>query len=213
MFLFNLYRRKTSHNVSLAVIAGLISACQLKLILAMPAQHEPTLINVTTYSRIIGQKFFGGLFLGTELPSHINGYLLSALGAALLMATLTFNSDKPRPPLYLVWTLSAFLAAAIYRFKGDPGALVSPGNAPRYFFIPAVMMIWLLVISLNKTGTWRTRVVVCFLLLAGGSSLASGFRTTYTDYRWKSYSGRIGKEEITIPINPAGWSMTVEPHQ
>jgi len=102
------------------------------------------------------------------------------------------------------------LLTAFYKFILTPQILIPPGNGERYFYVPYIMIAWSLIITLEKAKNWKKAIIIMSLLFIMASSLSSNFRNHFIDYNWQFYSNRIGKEDVTIPINPRGWQVKVE---
>jgi hypothetical protein len=97
--------------------------------------------------------------------------------------------------------------ATFLRIKGDE-AIFGLANGNRYLFIPYVMVCWAILSVIKKRENNYFLFSLLVLILA--SSLASSFRTQYIDYNWRFYAQKIGIEPVHIPINPPGWTISLD---
>ena len=82
----------------------------------------------------------------------------------------------------------------------------------RYFYVPYVMTCWALVICIGHRSLWRKWVATAFLVIIALSAVTCWFRAPpLVDLNWKSYASQIsGGDALTIPLNPDGWSMSLD---
>lgn len=216
LFLCKYFRKKDSYTGLIFLLILTLSAVQLFFIMktSVPAAGQGV-YSIDHWSKVIGQKLFGNLFLGHIISYQINAVILSVFCISLPFLLLSFSlGEKKR--LFLISTYLYFgIAVAVssfYKFKGNPLALVPLENGPRYFYVPYVMLTWSLISCLSLHEKWKKVTVLSLLFLILISSLSSGFRShPYKDYNWGFYSEKIGEgQKVHIPINPQGWFVTIE---
>jgi len=212
-FVWKLISEKSRYYFSLFLVALVTSLIQLSIIAShlFSQSSESEYDVVEPLAAIVGQKFFGGLFLGSSIPYKINAFFLCFLLFCLciLLAYLSAG-DKRRK--FKIATFMGFstilLLATFYKFKFNLYVLIPPANGPRYFYIPYVMTVWSLIACIDLRRKWKSTVIKVLLVIVLISSLTSGFRSHFIDLDWQSYGKLIGKEQnLIIPINPWGWAI------
>jgi hypothetical protein len=202
---------KNSYNSIVLTAVVFTSLVQLSFIISDPMHGKMTIINPEIYTAIIGQKFFGSLFLGHKISYEINHYFLTFLFIVSCFWFIFFAYQKKyRFPFYCINIGLVFLLATLYKFRGNPEVLIPPENGPRYFYIPYVMLTWSLIFLL-KNNNKQKKPIIIVLTFIFISSLTSHFRSKpFVDYQWSLYSQSIGKQNVVIPINPKGWHIPIK---
>lgn len=211
LFFIRWIQNKSTYRSVILFIVCITIAVQLSILLNETTRSNISSIsmNFNVYIQLFGQKLFGGLFLG-DLTKHINDYLLSSMYLSLILLLFWYSfREKDMVIWILLYVHFILLLATIYKFQSNLDALIPIRNGQRYFYIPYVMIVWSLIYILEKTTNWKKTIIVISLLCILCSSLSSRFTTSFVDYEWKSYSNKIGKENVSIPINPTGWKIVV----
>jgi hypothetical protein len=134
-------------------------------------------------------------------------FILTLAGWVFLLGHCLFARDWTRLSLLLAG-ISITLATA-YAYRGHPGAL--PGWAGcRYGYIPAVTLVWTLILTM-RTGTLVRPIAVNLILIT--MATFSHFRCPpLVDFHWRDASKNWGgAEHLRIPINPPGWFVEYHP--
>ncbi len=209
-------RKANCYNIAVVASTVLVVGIQLIVISrSLSPSTEATNTTINAWLCVIGQKYFGNLFLGHHLPYRFSPWLMFGLLVAFqAYVVLQCAGDARNRRLIIVFTYVqlAILLATFYKFRPYPEALIPPGNGPRYFYVPYVMAAWSLIICLAP-GRTRNRLIIGLLLAAMvTSSLISKFHSKpFRDYDWSRFSGFIGKaDNLTIPINPPGWEINIQ---
>jgi hypothetical protein len=221
LFAWKWWTNKCPYTSGILITALATATIQVSLILGYSVHTQGGLCtDFNVYSSLIGHRLFGGLFLGKDLPYAVNPLVLGLLFICVLIMILWFAAAPPRrhagPGAFgSVMTLLAvalvILSATVGLFKSQLHFLVPPDNGIRYFYIPYVMLAWSLILCMDQRERWKNVLIGVLLALILASSLTSGFHSKpLADYSWKSYSASIGKEDVTIPINPSGWRIHVK---
>jgi hypothetical protein len=152
------------------------------------------------------QRVVALYFGGAPLALAFSQDALISIGAAIVLLWLAITR---RPPVdrAVWWAVSfglvALLAASLYR--GVPDAYVEYGD--RYYFIPRVLLGWLLIWLAAGDTRWRypARLVA---MLAVCANLPDYRFPPATDYHWKQNCTplRLG-QPANIPILPEGWIL------
>jgi hypothetical protein len=165
--------------------------------------------------RLVGHRLFGTLFLGPQVTYRLSPVFVAVTGFLVLGAILWALRRSPeafeRAALSLVFA-GAVVAAAFAKHAGAPGLLLPWANGSRYFFIPAVVLAWCLLLVL-ATSRGAPRLLASAALAAVlTSSVLTGFQSPpLEDRRWEAHVERIGgaEREVSIPINPRGWKVHI----
>ena len=207
-FCYKYFQTKTKYNSIVTVAVVLISAIQLYVLSSSTSESTGFNFSLDIYSQVIGHKFWGSFWLGSKLAYDLNHYFLSCICIVVmtLMLWLAFR-QKNVFAFFFISISCVFILAAFYRFIGNPEILIVPSNGPRYFYIPYLMLTWSLIAWQGKYAKWKKGLLILILI----SSLNNKFHSqAFIDYDWKSYSDRIGKESLAIPINPEGWIVNLD---
>jgi hypothetical protein len=108
-----------------------------------------------------------------------------------------------------LYFIAALMFAALYRnnfLAGTKLNLFLYQASDRYFYIPKVMMCWLLVLGLGKR--WTGVVAGCFLATVLLTTALHPGRAPWADYNWPYWADRIARHEpVEVPLNPPGWRI------
>jgi hypothetical protein len=219
LFAYRAWRRRSAYRLlglGIAAAAGAVQlAAMLKNPMGIPGEGAQA---ADTWTRLIGQKLFGTMFLGRLIPYSIDSGLLAVGGFLALAALLALAwTDPRRGRLVTVFLLfgAAVTAVTFYRFRNVPDLLIAAPAAARYFFLPNLMVLWSSVICFGLDGAWRKVLPVALAVLVVFSSFKSVFRTpAYEDYHWKTHAAKIDQgQPLEIPINPPGWTLKIDPEK
>jgi hypothetical protein len=200
-------------------LAGVLlgtASVQLWALLHSPIEPLPPMPpEPDVWPRLLGHRLVGILVLGPQITYRLSPILLAAAGLLALGGILW---TLRRSPAAFEWAgLSLVFAAAVVagvlvRFAASPSLLLPWGNGARYFFIPAVVLAWCLLLVLataRGAPRWVASAVLLAILM---SSALSGFQSPpLEDQRWEEHAQRIGgpEAEVWIPINPQGWMIHI----
>lgn len=138
-------------------------------------------------------------------PLVVHGVIGTTLIAALLVWGLRRDARRavrlPLAAAFLVVTL-----ACVYRMRADTWESDDLANADRYFYIPRVLLAWLLVLECDarpRLVAWTARVLC---LTAVATHAPFYLLPAPPDYRWAEHCDPIRKG---VPANiytlPEGW--------
>jgi hypothetical protein len=158
----------------------------------------------------IGRRVGGSVLIGSLLSPDTDLYIGSVVGVATI-AGLCFLSLAPgrfRLERCLLGLASGLLlAASFYRQRFVLDRFFIPDYGARYFYVPQLILIWLLVLAFFQT---RLTGMIPQLLLCGSFLLnLPRYRDRpYLDTRWSLYDPSIREgKAVVVPINPPGWVM------
>lgn len=147
--------------------------------------------------------------LGDRLSQRLPAPLVAAVGGAVLVALFAW-SMRPHPRRSLRAVTLAALAlvvlACAYGIRFDTWPAGSFTNADRYFFIPRVLLFWLVIWELDASPrpvAWSARILALALAVAG---LRSYVLPAPPDFHWAAHCAPLRRGEAAdIPTLPAGW--------
>ena len=146
--------KKVRSELIIAILATLCVAIQIFYILSY---SQASLFNPGKIFLII-PKFFGAYAIGNIEP-QFNWFLGMGILAFVLWAVIQKRSIIQYTLLYL---LLATIGTSIYRV--DITILNHIDSGVRYFFLPFILLSWLLIqIALDGNAKWIRVVAVCFL--------------------------------------------------
>lgn len=210
LFIWKWYHNRNKSNNIIILVIGIIVIIQLAVIFFnFPASKNSDIgLDINTYIQIFGVKVFGYLFLG-KLADFLNPYLLCFLYFCLIFGLIWRSSHKKEYIIFFLYLHLVFLIAAFYKFKTAPERIIPAGGGTRYFYIPYIMIVWSLFVKLEEIRDHGKRLISVALILILFSSLSYHFRSHSINYNWKIYSKKIGKLNISVPINPKGWQINI----
>jgi hypothetical protein len=209
LFVWSFWRRRTSYSAAVLTVVTIACLIQLGCLLQAPAggNHLSEVFDSPgqVFPRIIQRTialYLGGAPLALALSSGV----LIGIGIAV---TLLWLVTTRRPPVdRAVWcavsfALVAMLAANLYR--GSPYADIGMGD--RYYFIPRVLVGWLLI-WLAVGGTRGSRLARVVAVLAVCVNLPGYRLPPATDYHWAQNCAPLRRgQPAKIPILPDGWIL------
>jgi hypothetical protein len=210
--------RRTGWRES-AILAAVL--CTASIQIYMVVQHGPDragaiVVDPVLWSTIVGRRFGGLLFFGLAHRWIHDGVLFGIallLGVFLIAAAVRLARTKEtqgQGALLAACMAGAVLlsAAAVFRNIDNPAALLPILNAPRYFYIPYVLIAWCLIVCLSMRPWWFRGLAGVLLVLMLVASLRSHFRSLpLPDKQWARHCSQLGSRDLRIPINPGGWSV------
>ena len=111
---------------------------------------------------------------------------------------------------YWLWASLLFLFITIISYRTDPGALSPLYCGVRNYFLPAVFLLWALIIQYGDT---RFFVPISSLFIFWFFLQTWFFIEPYRfeDMKWSENIQMAGNRDSTvIPINPKGWTVVLK---
>lgn len=165
--------------------------------------------------RLVGHRLFGTLLVGPQVTYRLSPVLVACAGLLVLGGILWVLRRSPeafeRAALSLLFA-AAVVAGAFIKYAAAPSMLLAWGNAARYFFIPAVVLAWcLLLVLATRRGAPRLLASAALAALLSASVLSAFRSPPLDDLWWEEQAERIGgpEPEVWIPINPQGWMVHI----
>ncbi|HVK39164.1 MAG TPA: hypothetical protein VNA88_11560 [Candidatus Kapabacteria bacterium] len=206
--------RRSRHRLALAAVASITALVQIGSLLGTGTltQREAAASIVSDGLAAVGTKLLAVTFLGRNIPYDLPAGATAVLGIVLgllLVAALAGITRRGRRMLLatLLAAVAFYALSGVVRVKEDPFNLVPFGHGDRYFFVPRVLLIWMLLLAL--AGRWRR--IAAGLLVLVVLSAATTFRTDRPRwYDWSLWSGAIERGETTsIRVAPYDWTVEI----
>jgi hypothetical protein len=189
--------------MAVAVIVSLAACVQGFALAQSPAAHPATNSGVLEFFSIAGLRVFAALALPGRWVMSWPAAVLAAiavLGFASLISFAWRTPDRRPDRLLLLGALVAITAAALFKFNGYLGLLADPQNGDRYFLVPKILVLWLLVQAWDGSARWFTR---CACLAVVLTTLTAIRFAPYVDHHWPLWAAKIrAGEAVKVPINP-----------
>lgn len=211
LFVYRAAQRRSSAGWWLAVVVCLAAAVQLHALWpreSSPAQPWPLMSEVL---KTVGLRLGGALFLPAEWAQRMPPVACATLGVACL-AALAIAASWPGPRrnerVMLASCATLMVAATLFRLRNDLGQLAGIAMGDRYFYLPKLLSVWLLI-QACAAGDWRRRLAIVAGACVLATSLTGWRYERLEDQHWPDYARRIerGEKTVDIPINP-GWKFT-----
>lgn len=199
--------RSRGRLVNLVVIA-FTSAIQLGCVYrSNPLTQTAAPFDLQHYLPILSRRLIVADFYPVQLSRHFSALTLNLIGVAavaLLIGVAANKSNLRSQKWMLGYIIIALIATSSFKARLDRLDTDDFYNADRYFYIPKILVLWILVMEW-RAPRWRW---ACLALLTI-SLLASlyNFRSPpLIDQKWNDYAKSIDAGlPVKAPINPPGW--------
>lgn len=210
LFAWKWWRERDRDALAALLVAGGTAAWQLAHLLpaagAAGAPGDPLQALVIVTRRLLIWPFLGpGAAHG--LPAGVIAGAGLAVGTALLASVL-----RPHPRrevrLRLLGAAGLLLAAGVLRTRPDAWPQDDLIFADRYFFLPRLLLVWLVILELDavpRLAAWGARLALAAYVLL---PLPRFILPAAPDYRWREHCGAIrAGTPARIPILPPDWIL------
>ncbi|HXQ80999.1 MAG TPA: hypothetical protein VN775_06795, partial [Opitutaceae bacterium] len=209
LFVMRAAVRRTREAATLAVLALLAAALQANYLYAYRGHFvRAAPVDPRGLLSSMAGRLYGTFWLGYGIPNISPGLPWIATGAAVtaLAGWLSLRRGDwqyPRAVLAVAW-LCLVIPVAI-KFRYDAQLIANPTSGDRYFFLPHVLLAWLLVVTFAQYKGWRQMIPAALLAASIGFNLPYLKAPPLHDYAWAKHVQPIRDgEEFEIPINPSG---------
>lgn len=218
--------RSRWRRAELATIAGATVVQVSAMLVCMrvaPRPHEALGASLSLLVLIIGNQFFARFFAVALLPSALP--LAGAIAAATIVLLMAGFMRGPRALRYFIVFAVLTAAAGILfpydatQLKDQTGwSILVTGGASRYFFFLILALVLSAVaVAQPRPGHRHRRLArVPLVVLLVAVVVVSSFQFTYTalppehlGWYQARLSAAVPGTLVTIPIDPAGWTMVV----
>jgi len=203
LFAWRAWTRRSAWSHALLAVALACAAAHVPSLLARTADVTGAAWAPWHHAAVIGRRVVGTLFLG-QLP--LSATLCAVFAFAVLFALVALlRRRRALLPGALPLLVAALLVLAATGFKARPDTwtLSELVNGDRYFFIPKVILIWLLA-ALALTSAPRPRACLFALLLLPLVANAPRFLfPPAPDLHWRASCELIARgQPVWVPILP-----------
>jgi hypothetical protein len=155
-----------------------------------------------------GMRIAGSLLAGSLVPPDYPLPVEIALGIGVLVAVALLALRKGPARTERVWLGIAFLlglASALYRCRLVLPDMCHAVYGARYFYLPQLVVLWLLIDLALERRRWLSRGAAVLLLWMLVVNIPRLREPGLPDMRWGDYAARIrAGEAVEIPTNPGG---------
>ena len=187
LFLFRALQRKSRDSWILAAVIGAAALIQIVALLHAPAYRPagPVAFEPALVPTIFGVRVWEHLFGGNGLLG-LSPFTFSLVGALgfIYLVRICARSDLPalershrRTFLAVIVLISA---ASLYRFKDMLGMFLSPEHLERYFFVPEVLCLWLIVTDFSASPLRRGLAIALFPRFSRPAPVSSAWSPWWT---------------------------------
>ena len=201
----------SSFNLQLLALASACAAIQAYFIFRPGPRFVFPPFDAAHFCAVVGQHLLVWPVFGDHLARHFPPLLLGFLGlvpvVALLAWSLRPHARRPlRAPLVVAFVL--MMAAGVYRARPDTWNLDNLVFGDRYFYLPRVLLAWLLILEIDaaqRSVRWLARataLAIAVVHVKGYSVPAE------PNYQWSRHVDPIRRGvPANIPTLPEGWTM------
>jgi hypothetical protein len=213
LFAWRWWRDRRGDNVAVLAVVVLCAAIQAWLVIKTGPRFEfqAAPLNLWTILVVLARRIVLWPALGYDVAIALPAGVVGAIGGTFLFAVLAWALRPHSRRLLRVQIVTAFLLivlAAVYRTRPDTWAADNLDYGDRYFYIPRVLLAWLLIWEFDATPRFVANAARVFCV---GVLLAH--LRTYTvrapeDYHWAAHVEPIRKGvPADLPTLPEGWLM------
>ncbi|MFH1137973.1 MAG: hypothetical protein V1816_18030 [Pseudomonadota bacterium] len=209
------YRGASAYNLIFVLLALAAAGLQAWALVdtRYMAEMEP-LASPRLWRRVVANRFTVSLFLGAGVRETSHAALsIAAMGLLVVYMVLSAAGSRRKVEIFsfLAAGMLIFLAVAV-KFRSNPMSLVPFENGDRYFFLPRLMIMWSLIMTLEHASTVVRRASILFLamIIVSGATWRLFSDVRYVDFQWRRHISRFEEgnyESLRLPINPPGWSL------
>lgn len=156
----------------------------------------------------VGLRVGDGLLLPADFADHLPAGVHVVAGAccltALVLAAFWPGTCRPERQ-YLAASAAFIVGGTLFRMRADLGQLDGIAMGDRYFFLPKLLILWILIQGCSTSG-WHRWICCTACAAALGASVAHWRFEELPRLDWNDYARRIqaGEDVPKIPINPGG---------
>lgn len=217
LFLWRALQRRTRASVVLAVLATGCAVTQGILI----GLHQTGRLRDGGFAAmgagevvparllaVPGMRIAGSLLAGSRVPDDYPLPVEIALGIGVLVAVALLALRKGPARTERIWLALGsllVLASALYRCRFVLPDLCHAAYGARYFYLPQLVVVWLLIDLAVERRRWISRGAAVLLLWMLVVNVPRLREPGLQDFRWGDYAPKIrAGEAVEIPTNPGG---------
>jgi hypothetical protein len=211
LFIMRAIRRRTPASWSILAVVGACAVAQTAVFLSQPAEILPKTVSDVPFSLVLpalARRVGASILLGSISSSDTDLYVGTVAGIATVagVAFLAWRRGQYRTErVSLAAAIVVLLVFSFYRQRFVLDRFFRPAYGSRYFYIPQLIVIWLLLwAAVQKDRLWR--IAASLLTVALVLNLPRLREPPYLDTHWSIYEQSLREgRKVLIPINPPGW--------
>jgi len=204
--------RRPDTCLALAVVLGGAAVQAWFVVRTGPRfEHQDAAFALLPFLEIFARRLVVWPLLGREAALAIPAAVTAVLGTGLLLALLAW-AMRPHPRRALrVQVIAAFALialAGIYRARPDTWPGDNLEFSDRYFYIPRVLLAWLLVWEWDARPRFVALLARAACLVGLAANLPHYVSPSPRDYGWSRHVEPLRRgEPARIPILPENWIL------
>jgi len=213
LFAWRWWRDRTRDNAVLLAGMTLCAALQAWFVATTGPRFEfqDAPLRLAPIAEVLARRLVVWPALGRELAYALPSAVVTTTGCALLLLLLGWSL---RPHTARTWrgpVVAAFLLitlAGVYRTRPDTWGGDNIDVGDRYFYIPRVLLAWLLIGEFSTRPRWIANAARVFCLLVVIVHLRDYTLRAPRDYAWASQVEPIRRGvPALLPTLPEGWTL------
>jgi hypothetical protein len=213
LFAWRWWRDRRGDNLAALAVAGGCAAVQVWFVVTTGPQFEfqTEPFNALTFFTVLARRLIIWPLAGADAALSLPPAIVAAAGCTLLAAIVGW-ALRPGPRreqrTIVVAALVLMTLAGIYRSRPDLWGGDNLVYSDRYFYIPRVLVAWLLIWEFNAIPR-AVGYAARMLCVAGVLANLPGYvQPAPPDYRWSEHCEPIRRGvPADIPTLPEGWTL------
>jgi hypothetical protein len=213
LFVWRWWRQRDPHSVRTLAVVTVCAIIQAWFVIRVGPKFpfQSAAFQLWPNLEIVARRLVVWPVLGFDAALALPRAVVGLLGGAVLalIAVGAWRRDLRRPlRLQILAAIALMLIAAVQRTRPDTWASDNLDFGDRYFYIPRVLLIWLLIWEFDALPRARANLARALCL-----AIAVGHIWTYQmpaprDYHWAEHVDPIRRgERADIAILPENWTL------
>jgi hypothetical protein len=213
LFIWRCWRDRRPDNGAALAVVLVGAAIQLWFVIQTGPrfEYQSAPIRLWNILEILARRIVVWPVFGTRFAFSMPPPLVAAIGGAIGVGLIAW-SLRPHPRRKLrvpiVGALVLITLASVYRIRPDTWGSDSVDYGDRYFYIPRVLIAWLLVWEFDAIPRWVASAARILCLMGLLMHLRSYTVRAPEDYHWAEHVEPIRRGvPADIPTLPEGWTL------
>lgn len=215
LFSWRFFRERNADTLAALLVAVACAATQSYFVKTTGSAYfaePPEPFSLAKMLTVAGCRLVVWPLFGPHAASTLSWEAQRVIGAGFIAVLLVW-ALRPHPRRWLrahiVVAFVLFTTVVLYRIRPDSWAQLDLVVADSYFFIPRILLAWLLIWELDaqpRAVAWAARVLCVVAVML---QLPHHIKTPPKDLRWADHCGAIRRGvPAKIPILPEGWFVS-----
>jgi hypothetical protein len=213
LFAWRAWRER--HGDALAAFTVVLAAAAIQAWLVLRTgprfEHQAEAFRFWPFLEIFARRIVVWPLLGRDAALGLPPAAVSALGGAVLAAIFAWAArphDRRSLRLQIIAAFVLIALAGMYRTRPDTWPGDNLEFSDRYFYIPRVLLAWLLIWEFDATSRTAAVLARVACLTGLGCNLPDYTVRPPKDYQWHRYVEPIRQGvPANIPILPENWTL------